>query len=304
MSLIVAELDGQKAENECAKPLVFIIDELDRCRPTFALELMERVKHLFQVPGITFVFGANKKSLMASVRSGYGDQEDEYLQKFFDLEFKLPIFPASVLAKRYINKLNYRVFLGHSVKRVFRDFKNMDDSDELYYPLMDIIGLTMRQAQRAAQMIYLFLSLSHEEGYLQSWNKAEIAACLAVLKVGKPNLYAEIAYKKLTCLEIVEKASSIFNNTDAVARFMPPQHRLSSEKIDYCHRFFNCVIYQLAEGEEKEEIRRMGVSSSDDTEFNKLYIQNRDLMILKDPMTVFFDRYEIIRALESLDCRF
>jgi hypothetical protein len=36
-------------------PLVFVIDELDRCRPSFALELLEKIKHFFAVPGVTFV---------------------------------------------------------------------------------------------------------------------------------------------------------------------------------------------------------------------------------------------------------
>ena len=38
------------------RPLVFIIDELDRCRPTFAIELMERVKHIFDVPELDLHF--------------------------------------------------------------------------------------------------------------------------------------------------------------------------------------------------------------------------------------------------------
>lgn len=76
---------------ESKQPLVFIIDELDRCRPTFAIELLERVKHIFDVPNIVFVFGINRDELVKSLKSLYGDIEaGVYLRRFFDMEFVLP----------------------------------------------------------------------------------------------------------------------------------------------------------------------------------------------------------------------
>ena len=76
---------------ETDQPLVFIIDELDRCRPTFAIELLERVKHIFDVPNIVFVFGLNRGELVKSLKSIYGDIEaGVYLRRFFDMEFVLP----------------------------------------------------------------------------------------------------------------------------------------------------------------------------------------------------------------------
>ena len=50
------------------QPLIFIIDELDRCRPTFAIELLERVKHIFDVPNMVFVLGINRDELCKSLR--------------------------------------------------------------------------------------------------------------------------------------------------------------------------------------------------------------------------------------------
>ncbi len=76
---------------ETGHPLVFIIDELDRCRPTFAIALLERVKHIFDVPDVVFVFGVNRLELTRSVQSVYGAIEaGTYLRRFFDLEFVLP----------------------------------------------------------------------------------------------------------------------------------------------------------------------------------------------------------------------
>lgn len=75
------------------KPIVFFIDELDRCKPSFAVEVLEIVKHLFSVENIVFVLSVDKEQLANSVRGYYGsDQIDgnEYLRRFIDIEFSLP----------------------------------------------------------------------------------------------------------------------------------------------------------------------------------------------------------------------
>ena len=82
---------SKKVADRTSHPLVFIIDELDRCRPTFAIELLERVKHIFDVPNMVFVFGLNRDELCKSLASVYGDiKTDVYLRRFFDFEFNLP----------------------------------------------------------------------------------------------------------------------------------------------------------------------------------------------------------------------
>lgn len=54
------------------KPFVVIIDELDRCRPSFALEVLERIKHLFSAENVVFVLFWNSSSICESVRHSYG----------------------------------------------------------------------------------------------------------------------------------------------------------------------------------------------------------------------------------------
>ncbi len=75
------------------KPLVFIIDELDRCRPNYAVAVLEYIKHFFAVKGIVFVLGIDKEQLGHAVRGVYGSDKidaDEYLRRFIDLEYALP----------------------------------------------------------------------------------------------------------------------------------------------------------------------------------------------------------------------
>ena len=68
------------------------MDELDRCKPIYALNLMEKIKHLFSVKHIVFLLVMNKEQLEQSVRCLYGPNIDArtYLQKFINIECKLP----------------------------------------------------------------------------------------------------------------------------------------------------------------------------------------------------------------------
>lgn len=74
------------------KPTTFIIDELDRCRPDYCVDLLEQLKHLFTVKNLNFLIVTNKNQLSASIKNKYGQEINPhlYLQKFFDLWTSLP----------------------------------------------------------------------------------------------------------------------------------------------------------------------------------------------------------------------
>lgn len=71
---------------------VIFIDELDRCRPDFAVQLLERIKHYFNNEHITFVFSVNTEELMNTINRYYGEHFDSgrYLNRFFDLKVRIP----------------------------------------------------------------------------------------------------------------------------------------------------------------------------------------------------------------------
>lgn len=81
-------LEGEKG----LKRLCVFVDELDRCRPTYAIELLERVKHLLDIEGLVFVLALDKAQLAHSIKAVYGSGFDAhgYLKRFIDIEFSLP----------------------------------------------------------------------------------------------------------------------------------------------------------------------------------------------------------------------
>ncbi len=72
--------------------VLIIVDELDRCRPEFAVKTLERIKHLFAGAQCSFLFGVNTPELAAIVKGYYGEEFSgrKYLQRFFDMEFSFP----------------------------------------------------------------------------------------------------------------------------------------------------------------------------------------------------------------------
>lgn len=72
--------------------LVVFIDELDRCKPSYAVRLLERIKHYFSHENITFVFSVNINELRHTIEKHYGDDfnSSRYLDRFFDLRVTLP----------------------------------------------------------------------------------------------------------------------------------------------------------------------------------------------------------------------
>ncbi|WP_018306841.1 KAP family P-loop NTPase fold protein [Desulfitobacterium hafniense] len=72
--------------------LVVFVDELDRCKPSYAVQLLERIKHYFSNDLVTFVFSVNLDQLQHTVKRYYGNDFDacRYLDRFFDLRISLP----------------------------------------------------------------------------------------------------------------------------------------------------------------------------------------------------------------------
>lgn len=89
---------------EKSERLIIFVDELDRCRPSYAVRLLERIEHYFINERITFVFSVNLEQLQHTIKNFYGNDFDacRYLDRFFDLRLSLP----PINTTKYYNSLN------------------------------------------------------------------------------------------------------------------------------------------------------------------------------------------------------
>lgn len=111
------------------KPLVFIIDELDRCRPDFAIRLIERIKHFFDIPKIVFVLVMDKTQFSKVVCHNYGYDEtlgEEYLDKFVDF---------TIYLKEAKDAENFEFIIKTQLYKT-GELTSLEDKSELYFWLL------------------------------------------------------------------------------------------------------------------------------------------------------------------------
>lgn len=104
------ELRDQIKEVAGDKTFVLFIDELDRCRPDYALHLLEVVKHVFSMPKLKIIFVINSEQLVEIIKHSYGNNEQvakRYLDKFFQLQIKLPNVTLTSFKEELHNSITY-----------------------------------------------------------------------------------------------------------------------------------------------------------------------------------------------------
>lgn len=116
--------------------LVVFIDELDRCRPDYAVNLLERIKHYFSNKNVTYVFSVNIDELQHTIKRFYGEgfSSTEYLDRFFDLTIDIP----QIDVDKYFNAICF----------------NSDDLvADVCKAVVSKLDFSMRQAERFSKMI-------------------------------------------------------------------------------------------------------------------------------------------------------
>ncbi len=83
------------------KKILFLIDELDRCRPNYAIDFLETIKHLFNQENTAFVIATNLSQLESSAKALFGNELDfaNYYRKFSPTIWKLPRTKTTVKAQ-------------------------------------------------------------------------------------------------------------------------------------------------------------------------------------------------------------
>ncbi|NNH00929.1 P-loop NTPase fold protein [Acinetobacter sp. ANC 5414] len=142
------------------KPLVFIIDELDRCRPDFAIRLIERIKHFFDIPKIVFVLVMDKSQFSKIVCHNYGYDEtlgEEYLDKFVDFTVRLNSLSPDLIDNLKINIFNIFEHLGIDLNH-----QNLDGCIELIDFYVGEKELSKRAISKLASQFALLYSDSFD----------------------------------------------------------------------------------------------------------------------------------------------
>lgn len=106
--------------------LVIFIDELDRCKPSYAVKMLERIKHFFSNENIIFVFAINSRELQNTIKQYYGTDFNayQYLDRFFDLKIDLKLIDINKFIELHglWSDDEYKMDICYSADRVLAKF--------------------------------------------------------------------------------------------------------------------------------------------------------------------------------------
>ena len=146
-------------EHTNGKPLIFMVDELDRCNPHYAVKVLERIKHLFCISNVVFVLSIDKEQLENSIRGYYGsDRIDagEYLRRFIDVEYILPEPDVELFCKYLFDIFGFNdFFVGRSKRTVLQ--AEEENFKEMSKFLFENLHFSLRQMEKIYANMRLIL---------------------------------------------------------------------------------------------------------------------------------------------------
>jgi len=153
-----------------AKPIILFIDELDRCRPDYAVDMLEVIKHVFDVENVKIVLVTNTKQLCAAINHRYGMEVDaqKYLDKFLKYSFALPDkVVARFEEERALVAVEY-------FKRLIRDGRlkgliGQEITMDLINDLIERNDLSLRETERLVRFLEIYHSLSQNLSGTTRW---------------------------------------------------------------------------------------------------------------------------------------
>ncbi|PIT07416.1 KAP family P-loop NTPase fold protein [Snodgrassella communis] len=180
----LSELARCYADGDAHKPLVIFIDELDRCRPNFAIEVLEKAKHLFNVDNIVFVLATDKTQLGHSIRAVYGQGLDVngYLRRFIDFDYLLPSpvksdYIVSLAKQLGLDKyLNRNIFSNYPLIKILKD-------------IISLYNLTLREQEAFCNILNIAVRTHF---YILEDNCVTFLFLLNILKLKFPDLYKSL----------------------------------------------------------------------------------------------------------------
>ncbi|MFM4956121.1 P-loop NTPase fold protein [Aeromonas veronii] len=147
------------SEGELNYPAFILIDELDRCRPSYAVEMLETIKHIFDIPKVVFILATDTEQLQHAIKVIYGGGFDAqtYLGRFFKRRF-------------YLNKCPSHFFIAEFVadrfeflcSKTFHCFSDINEFSKKVAEIVDAFSLSAREIESFLDTLFAILHSTSE----------------------------------------------------------------------------------------------------------------------------------------------
>lgn len=193
------------ADNAGEKPVVFFVDELDRCNPHYAVAVLERIKHLFEIPNVVFVLAVNKRELSNAIQGYYGSSKidsDEYLRRFIDIDFVLPMPKLDAYFDFLYAEYGFDDFFNNETRQ--QAFGRKDEPGAFKTVALSMckeMNVNLRQMDR----IFAYSRLALMQFGSRTYLLPDIYFMLCFWKVMDSQFYNQISKKAFTVQELLQK---------------------------------------------------------------------------------------------------
>lgn len=259
-----SELEKYVTGHTSAKPLVIFIDEMDRCRPNYAVELLEKVKHFFSVPGIVFVLSIDKVQLGNAVRGFYGSEKinsNEYLRRFIDLEFSLTQPSAGLFSKYLFEYFAFDDFFRNEERRISEELHgDREDFHSFAAILFAHYGLSLRQQEKIFSHARVALNAFSSKNYLFP----ALYILLIYLKDFHPEFYTRLSDRMTSPQNILKELARIYP-TDLDKENLRIFTILEVHLITLYHNHYKEKVYDSSLFEDRDRTKpliRSGIDKS------------------------------------------
>jgi hypothetical protein len=192
-------LELLEKEGGAELPFFIFVDEIDRCRPSFAIALLEQLKHIFNIPGTCFVVSTNMEQLTHAIRGVYGAEFNgrTYLQRFFDSECSLPeLSPREFIESQvsmYPSFKDSRISLGLPNGGFIEPKIDNPTTADTFTWVIEAFNLDLRSQKRLVAMANASLgSLKNDSKIFLIW-----LALLCAAKIQSEDLFEALSYPGL-----------------------------------------------------------------------------------------------------------
>ena len=193
------------ADNAGENPIVFFVDELDRCNPHYAVAVLERIKHLFEIPNIVFVLAINKTELCNAIQGYYGSSKidsDEYLRRFIDIDYSLPKPKLDAYFNYLYDEYGFDEFFRSDMRLVAFGRKGESETFKTFaLNMCKELNVSLRQMDR----IFAYSRLSLMQFSTNTYLLPDVYFMLCFWKVMDLPFYNQISNKELSVSELLMK---------------------------------------------------------------------------------------------------
>ncbi len=194
--------------------VLFLVDELDRCRPDYAISYLETIKHIFDMQGAVFILAADRQQLENSAKTAFGPNLDfeEYYRKFVHREITLPPISDSSYVKLASTYVGYYLERD-GLRNCFMKIESY--RVENIVELVGALKLTPRQLQEVFRILGHALETSEGNKGRLLWCIGMGSIAMAAFKVGNPKIFHLLGSQQFDPKEALEFLTHLLGDRHA-----------------------------------------------------------------------------------------